>query len=64
LRNLAELLRRIGDDEPAATIDQAADHAPDAPAVPFRRVVAAQAVSRTEVLAVARAAIARNLSTR
>ncbi|MCV2488682.1 winged helix-turn-helix domain-containing protein [Geodermatophilus sp. YIM 151500] len=32
LRNLADLLRRIGDDGPAAAIDDAADRAPDAPA--------------------------------
>ena len=34
LRNLADLLRRIGDDEPAALLEAAADQAPDAPAVP------------------------------
>jgi predicted ATPase/DNA-binding SARP family transcriptional activator len=33
LRNLADLLRRLGDHEPAALLDAAADHAPDAPAV-------------------------------
>ena len=33
LRNLADLLRRIGDPDPAAVLDAAADHAPDAPAV-------------------------------
>ncbi|MFE7776004.1 BTAD domain-containing putative transcriptional regulator [Streptomyces sp. NPDC057445] len=33
LRNLADLLRRIGDEEPAALIDTAAGQAPDAPAV-------------------------------
>lgn len=32
LRNLADLLRRLGDDEPARLLDAAADHAPDAPA--------------------------------
>uniref|UniRef100_UPI003B839AC0 ATP-binding protein n=1 Tax=Nonomuraea lactucae TaxID=2249762 RepID=UPI003B839AC0 len=32
LRNLAVLLRRLGDDEPAALIDAAAAQAPDAPA--------------------------------
>ncbi len=40
LRNLADLLRRLGDDEPAALLDAAADQAPDAPAVdrsPARR---------------------------
>lgn len=33
LRNLAGLLRRLGDDEPAALIETAAGRAPDAPAV-------------------------------
>ncbi|WP_432076871.1 AfsR/SARP family transcriptional regulator [Streptomyces wuyuanensis] len=33
LRNLAGLLRRLGDGEPAALIEAAADRAPDAPAV-------------------------------
>ncbi|MFG2757032.1 BTAD domain-containing putative transcriptional regulator [Streptomyces wuyuanensis] len=33
LRNLAGLLRRLGDGEPAALIETAADRAPDAPAV-------------------------------
>ncbi|MEU0368810.1 BTAD domain-containing putative transcriptional regulator [Streptomyces sp. NPDC006283] len=33
LRNLADLLRRLGDEAPAALIDAAADRAPDAPAV-------------------------------
>ncbi|MET9343257.1 BTAD domain-containing putative transcriptional regulator [Nonomuraea sp. NPDC003804] len=32
LRNLAGLLRRLGDDEPAALIEAAAEQAPDAPA--------------------------------
>jgi tetratricopeptide (TPR) repeat protein len=32
LRNLADLLRRLGDDEPARLLGTAADHAPDAPA--------------------------------
>ena len=32
LRNLAQLLRRLGDDEPAALLDATADQAPDAPA--------------------------------
>jgi len=31
LRNLAELLRQLGDDEPAALLDAAAEQAPDAP---------------------------------
>jgi predicted ATPase len=34
LRNLADLLRRIGDSGPATVLDAAADRAPDAPAVP------------------------------
>jgi predicted ATPase/DNA-binding SARP family transcriptional activator len=34
LRNLARLLRRLGDEETAAFLDAAADHAPDAPPVP------------------------------
>src|SRR6185312_10059634 len=33
LRNLAELLRQLGDTEPARLLDTAADQAPDAPAV-------------------------------
>jgi predicted ATPase/DNA-binding SARP family transcriptional activator len=65
LRNLADLLRRIGDDDPALVLDRAADQAPDAPAVPSRVVKpSGPAVSRADVLAVARAAIARNLSKR
>ena len=32
LRNLAQLLRRLGDDEPAALLDASAEQAPDAPA--------------------------------
>jgi predicted ATPase/DNA-binding SARP family transcriptional activator len=33
IRNLADLLRRLGDTEPAALLDTAADQAPDAPTV-------------------------------
>ena len=33
IRNLADLLRRLGDAEPAALLDAAADRAPDAPTV-------------------------------
>jgi hypothetical protein len=33
LRNLADLLRTIGDHDPARILDAAADQAPDAPAV-------------------------------
>ncbi|MGH3786419.1 MAG: ATP-binding protein, partial [Pseudonocardiaceae bacterium] len=70
LRNLADLLRRIGDDEPAALLDAAADHAPDAPAVnrspaaepPRQAVPAAPIPSRATVLEVARRAIDRNLN--
>ena len=71
LRNLADLLRRLGDVEPAALIDAAADRAPDAPttggsadaatppaAVP---VAAAPALGRAQVLDVARRAIERHL---
>jgi tetratricopeptide (TPR) repeat protein len=68
LRNLADLLRRLGDDEPAALLDAAADAAPDAPA----RHDSAGAGSgpappipdRAAVLAAARQAIERNLSRR
>jgi predicted ATPase/DNA-binding SARP family transcriptional activator len=69
LRNLAELLRRLGDDEPAALIAAAADHAPDAPAV--GRTSDGQVPSpdpmspipvRGAVLEVARQAIERNLA--
>jgi hypothetical protein len=67
LRNLAALLRRIGDDGPAAALDRAADHAPDAPAVQDRAAPHPSDTpppTRAEVLAVAREAIARNLSRR
>ena len=76
LRNLARLLRCLGDEETAAFIDAAADHAPDAPAVSGRvtrrspdasdaeSVAAARAegvaASRSEVLDVARRAIDRH----
>jgi hypothetical protein len=66
LRNLADLLRRLGDIEPAALIDAAADQAPDAPATgpspdatPPRP--AAPAPGRAQVLDVARRAIERHL---
>ena len=67
LRNFAALLRRIGDDGTAAALDRAADHAPDAPAVRHRTAAGppdAPAPTRAEVLAMARAAIARHLSRR
>jgi tetratricopeptide (TPR) repeat protein len=70
LRNLADLLRRLGDDEPAALIDAAADQAPDAPAVDPSRDAGAVARTaeattvpdRATVLDVARAAIDRHLA--
>jgi predicted ATPase/DNA-binding SARP family transcriptional activator len=70
LRNLADLLRRLGDHEPAALLDAAADQAPDAPAVdgstrseaPQRPVPAAPIPGRAAVLEVARRAIERNLT--
>jgi tetratricopeptide (TPR) repeat protein len=65
LRNLADLLQRIGDTDPAAALHAAADHAPDAPAIDRGgRPLVPQAVSmsRAEVLQVARDAIERNLS--
>ena len=66
LRNLADLLRRIGDPDVATVLDAAADHAPDAPAVTGRparpAVVTTAAPSRAEVLAVARQAVERPLS--
>ena len=46
LRNLAALLRRIGDDAPAAALDVAADHAPGAPAVQARAAAGRSARSR------------------
>lgn len=66
LRNLADLLRRLGDREPATLIDAAADQAPDAPAVTPSPDTAARrppgpAPSRTQVLDVARRAIERHL---
>jgi predicted ATPase len=68
LRNLADLLRRIGDPEPAALLDAAADRAPDASAVPgdANRAVASDRLvpGRAEVLAVAREAVNRNLTRR
>jgi predicted ATPase/DNA-binding SARP family transcriptional activator len=67
LRNLAELLRRLGDDDAATVLDAAADRAPDAPAVtrPTDRGPAAAdtpVVGRADVLTTARQAIDRNLS--
>lgn len=70
LRNLATLLRRLDDDEPAALLDAAADQAPDAPAAdrfrgaePVRDVASAAPIpSRDGVLEVARRAVERNLT--
>ncbi|MEU7895951.1 BTAD domain-containing putative transcriptional regulator [Nonomuraea sp. NPDC049152] len=67
LRNLADLLRRLGDGEPAALIDAAADQAPDAPDAGRRGGAEppgnpAQATDRIAVLEVARQAIERNLT--
>jgi predicted ATPase/DNA-binding SARP family transcriptional activator len=63
LRNLADLLRRIGDPDPAAVLDAAADQAPDAPAHDGARppVSTTTAPNRTDVLTVARNAIERNV---
>ncbi|HEU5157502.1 MAG TPA: BTAD domain-containing putative transcriptional regulator [Streptosporangiaceae bacterium] len=71
LRNLADLLRRLGDEEPAALIDAAADQAPDAPAVEGASATGGPAPgagpkraipSRVAVLDIARQAIERNLT--
>jgi predicted ATPase/DNA-binding SARP family transcriptional activator len=65
LRDLATLLRQLGDDEPAALLDAAADRAPDAPAdnrARERPVAAPVVPGRTAVLDIARRAIDRNLS--
>ncbi|TWF75833.1 putative ATPase [Pseudonocardia hierapolitana] len=63
LRDLAGLLRTLGDQEPAALLVAAAAAAPDAPvAVPPPPVVAGTPVlDRTDVLEVARRAIERNV---
>jgi predicted ATPase/DNA-binding winged helix-turn-helix (wHTH) protein len=70
LRNLAELLRRLDDEEPAAILEAAADLAPDAPAVdrpagvrpPAQRSEPVSVPGRAGVLEVARNAIERNLA--
>ncbi|OLT06909.1 hypothetical protein BJF90_14970 [Pseudonocardia sp. CNS-004] len=62
LRNLATLLRRLGDDEPAALLDAAADRAPDAPPSADRTPSGARpAIGRGEALEIARAALRRRL---
>ena len=68
LRNLASLLRRLGDEKTAALLDAAADGAPDAPAdthAPAHapRFDASEAIpDRETVLTTARRAIDRALS--
>jgi len=64
LRNLAELLRQLGDTEPARLLDTAADQAPDAPAVGGRTGVrpGSVRVGRSRALDVAHAAMDRNLA--
>ena len=63
LRNLADLLRRLGDDRPAAVIDAAADAAPDAPADGRRACTGTTPPpSRTAVLELARRAISQHLT--
>jgi len=68
LRNLADLLRRLGDDEPAALLDAAADSAPDAPVrnppIGADTCPAPPILHRAAVLDVARQAIDRNLNRR
>jgi hypothetical protein len=63
LRNLAELLHWLGDAEPAALIDAAADNAPDAPArdTPTGTAVELPVPHRDAVLDLARQAIERHL---
>ncbi|MFI0352967.1 BTAD domain-containing putative transcriptional regulator [Actinomadura sp. 9N407] len=63
LRNLADLLRRLGDGAPAALIDAAAAQAPDAPAISTpARAPAPPPPGRAAVLELARQAIERNLA--
>ncbi|WP_369133893.1 BTAD domain-containing putative transcriptional regulator [Modestobacter sp. I12A-02662] len=64
LRNLADLLRGLGEERPAGLIDAAADAAPDAPADDRRPRVplTGPAPGRGAVLQLAREAIARNLA--
>jgi predicted ATPase/DNA-binding SARP family transcriptional activator len=62
LRNLADLLRRLGDQETATTIDAAADGAPDAPAVDRPPAPAAPVPGRAATVALARSAIDRHLT--
>jgi len=66
LRNLAELLRELGDADTADLVDAAADRAPDAPEGPRGpgHVPPERAPDREQVLALARAAIGRHLAGR
>ncbi|WP_433506368.1 BTAD domain-containing putative transcriptional regulator [Pseudonocardia halophobica] len=62
LRNLADLLRTLGDDRTAALIDAAADLAPDAPAVAGARPFPSPdgpVPDRTEILRLAHEAVTR-----
>ena len=62
LRNLARLLRRLGDGPTADLLDDAADHAPDAPPVPDRKPApGVPAIGRTEALRISRTAIDAHL---
>jgi tetratricopeptide (TPR) repeat protein len=62
LRNLAALLRQMGNEEQAALLDAAADQAPDAPpAAEPSRLVPHPAIGRQEALEIARAALRRHL---
>ena len=66
LRNLAQLLRRLGDHEPAELLEAAADQAPDAPPAgapgPERVATRSPAPGRMRALEIATEAIARNLA--
>ena len=66
LRNLADLLRRLGDEEAAELLDAASDRSPDAPARDRPRSArppsAVSVPGRDAVLEVARRAIDRNLT--
>jgi predicted ATPase/DNA-binding SARP family transcriptional activator len=63
LRNLADLLRRLGDEQPADLLDAASDRAPDAAARSTPPQPATVEVpGRDAVLEVARLAIERNLT--
>ena len=63
LRNLATLLRGLGDDEPATLLDTAADRAPDAPAAAAAPPASRSAIGREDALEIARAALRRHLGT-